>query len=316
MHPEKARDRARELFVAVKAGGDPARDRRADREAPTVADLVQRVTEEHASMKKARTAESYEALFRLWVVPAFGASTPVAELDTASVEKLRRRCGEKRTTFNRAMALVSKSLNLAERWGWRPLNSNPVKHVERHRENKRETIMTPEQVASVWAALDAPDVMPSARAYFRLLILTGLRDSEWRKAMWSWVDTEARVLRLPDSKTGERIVALPDEAVEILKGLPRSSVYVLPGRTGGPMSGHRKIWARVQKAAGLHGVRIHDIRHTVGSFAHRAGATQRDVADLLGHKQLATAARYIHGLADERHQIAARTVTSLLARVK
>jgi site-specific recombinase XerD len=63
-------------------------------------------------------------------------------------------------------------------------------------------------------------------------------------------------------------------------------------------------------------VRIHDLRHTVGSYAHRAGASQRDVADLLGHKQMSTAARYIHGPASEKHANAARASGAILGFAK
>ena len=39
---------------------------------------------------------------------------------------------------NRVLALLSKAFNLAEVWGWRPDGSNPCRHVERYRENRRE----------------------------------------------------------------------------------------------------------------------------------------------------------------------------------
>jgi hypothetical protein len=35
---------------------------------------------------------------------------------------------------NRCLALMSKMLNLAERWGWRSEGSNPCRHVDRYRE--------------------------------------------------------------------------------------------------------------------------------------------------------------------------------------
>lgn len=315
MLPEDARIRARELFVAVRQGADPARERSKAKEAPTVADLAQRVMTDHAKMKKPRTARAYDDLFRLWILPVIGPATPVTEITLADAERLRRKCGSRHTTANRALALLSKSLNLAERWGWRALNSNPVRHVERYRERKQERILSPEEIALVWQALDKACLMPSAVAFFRLLMLTGLRDSEWRTAMWSWLDVEGQALRLPDSKTGERVVALSPAAMDILRALPRASIYILPGLTGGPMKGQRKMWLRVLDIAGVGHTRIHDLRHTVGSYAHRAGATQREVADLLGHRQMMTAARYIHGPGSEKHKNAERAGAAILRMV-
>lgn len=315
MGVEQARDLARELFVEIRKGADPARERSEARSAPTVADLAARVMEEHASMKKAKTRASYEQLFRLWIVPSLGAGTPVSEIDLSHAAKLRAKCGDKRTTANRALALLSVALNLAARWGWRPINSNPVGHVERHRENAHERILEPDEVGRVWQAIESASLLPSAVAYFRLLILTGLRESEWRCAMWSWLDLDGATMRLPDSKTGSRVVALSPPVVAILRDLPRSSIYVLPGLTGGPMRGQRKMWLKVLRLAGLSGVRIHDLRHTVGSYAHRAGATQREVADLLGHKQMVTAARYIHGPGSEKHRNAERAGAAILSLV-
>jgi hypothetical protein len=54
----------------------------------------------------------------------------------------------------------------------------------------------------------------------------------------------------------------------------------------------------------------------VGSYAHRAGASQREVADLLGHKQMSTAARYIHGPGSEKHSNAARASAAILSAVQ
>jgi integrase len=313
MHPEAARDMAKRLFSRVREGEDPAEQRIEDRNAPTLTELRDRMFADHIAKRKAGTHRSYEQLWRLHIIPAIGADRVVAELDERDIDRLVKHCGDRHATSNRALAVLSKALNLAERWKWRAKNSNPVRGTERHEERKRERTLEPAEIPAVWAALDQPSLMHSASAFFKLLMLTGLRDSEWRLALWSWVDFANEVLKLPDSKTGQRTVPLSPDVLDILRGLPRSSVYILPGRKGGPMSGQRKIWRRVCLQAGLtEPIRIHDIRHTVGSLAHRAGATQREVADLLGHKQMSTAARYIHGPGSERHSNAARASAAIL----
>lgn len=317
MHPEAARDFARRLFARIREGGDPAEEKTEARNAPTLEQLRDRMDAEHMPKKKAGTVRSYEQLWRLHILPSIGANKPVIEIDERDIDRLFQRCGDRHATANRALAVLSKALNLAERWKWRPRNSNPVKGTEKHAENMRERALEPSEIPAVWAALDNTTLMPSARAFFRLLMLTGLRDSEWRLALWSWIDWHNEALRLPDSKTGARVIPLSPDALDILRELPRKSIYILPGRKGGPMSGHRKMWRRVCARAGITDpIRIHDIRHTVGSLAHRAGASQRGVADLLGHKQMSTAARYIHGPGSEKHQNAARASAAILGLTK
>ena len=317
MHPEAARDFARRLFAGIREGSDPADERIDAREAPTLVQLRERMDAEHMTKRKASTGRSYEQLWRLHILPSIGPSKPVAEIDERDVDKIVRNCGARHATANRALAVLSKAMNLAERWKMRPKNSNPVKGTEKHPEVKFERALEPAEIPVVWAALDHEKMMPSARAFFRLLMLTGLRDSEWRLALWSWIDWHNEALRLPDSKTGARIVPLSPDALAILRELPRTSIYILPGRKGGPIGGQRKMWRRVLARAGITDrVRIHDLRHTVGSYAHRAGASQRDVADLLGHKQMSTAARYIHGPESEKHSNASRASSAILRHIK
>lgn len=58
--------------------------------------------------------------------------------------------------------------------------------------------------AAALQELDASgDISISAAAAIRLLLLTGARVSEILSARWEWIDWSRRVLRLPDSKTGE-----------------------------------------------------------------------------------------------------------------
>jgi integrase len=315
LHPEDAREMARKIKADVRQGKDPGIERRQQRAAPRLADLRNRFMDEHAAQKKPGTRKGYETLWRLHLIPTLG-NPAVADISESDVLRIRSRLADRPITANRALEVLSKAFNLAERWRWRPGGSNPCRFVEAFPERATERILEPEEVAAIWRELDAEDILPSFRAMIRLLVLTGCRSGEWRLARWSWVDIDGAMLRLPDSKTGARTIPLAPDVVEILRGLPRSSVYVLPGQTGGPIGGHRRIWLRVLRRAGINDrVRIHDLRHTVGSYAHRAGATQRDVADLLGHRQMATAARYIHGPSSEKHRNAERAAGAILRMV-
>jgi integrase len=316
LHPEAAREMARLARADARHGKDPGAERKAKRQAPRLEELRDRFLAEHSSQKKPGTARNQEIHWRLHILPALG-NPAVADVTESDVIRLRQKLAATPINCNRVMETLSKAFDLAERWRWRETGSNPCRWVEDFPETKRERILEPAEVAAIWSHMDDIDVLPSARALFRLLLLSGCRSGEWRTALWSWVDLDNAVLRLPDSKTGAKTVSLSPDAVAILRDLPRSSIFVLPGSTGGPLGGHRRIWLRILRRAGIADtVRIHDLRHTVGSYAHRAGASQREVADLLGHKQMATAARYIHGPESEKHQNAARASQAIMKLVR
>src|SRR6202030_2882046 len=64
-------------------------------------------------------------------------------------------------------------------------------------------------------------IHPSALAAIRLLLLTGARKSEILTLKWEQVDLERYALRLPDSKTGAKVIALGGPAAALLARLDR-----------------------------------------------------------------------------------------------
>jgi integrase len=148
---------------------------------------------------------------------------------------------------------------------------------------------------------------PVGLAALRVLLLTGARKMEILGLQWSWVDFERGVLRLPDSKTGAKVIPLGTPALTILAGLPRvdSNPFVFAGeKKGAHLVGLQKIWERVKRRAGLHDLRIHDLRHAFASAAVMAGDSIYVVGKLLGHSNAATTQRYAH-LADDPLRAAA-----------
>ena len=132
-------------------------------------------------------------------------------------------------------------------------------------------------------------------------MLTGGRRGEILGLQWQHVDFERQCLRLPDSKTGAKIMYLNAPALEIFAGLPRMSnnPYVVPGKCEGkPLVGIDKFWFRVRAAAGLQGVRLHDLRHSFASMGVAGGLSLPIIGALLGHKHPATTGRYAHLSAD------------------
>jgi integrase len=62
---------------------------------------------------------------------------------------------------------------------------------------------------------------PIFAAGVKVLMMTGARRSEIFEAEWTMLDVNRRCLTLPDSKSGAKVIALPNAAVDLILGLPR-----------------------------------------------------------------------------------------------
>ncbi len=317
--PDEARTRARLLLAEVERGGDPAEDKQTGRQTPTFKEVAGRYMEEHAAAKKKpRSVKEDRRLLDRVILPVFG-SRQLADITRADIAKFHHAQKSAPYQANRAVALLSKIFNLAEKWGLRPDGTNPTRHIEKYKEHKKERYLSPEELSRLGVALadaEAAKVeLPQAIVALRLLILTGARLSEILTLKWDYVDLDRREMTLPDSKTGKKTVQLGEPAVELLESIPRhiGSPYVIPGQKAGQhLIGLPHIWMRIRDKAGVPDVRIHDLRHSFASSAAQAGMSLPFIGALLGHRELATTNRYVHLMSDPL-KVAANTVSTKIA---
>lgn len=318
---EKARTKAKSIIGDIADGKDPAKDRDANKDKPTVATLCERYLEDYAKEhKKPSSLNSDQKNIDNHVIPLLGrefvASVTLADIDrfkravkdgkTARNRKKEQQGGPKVTggkgVANRCIALLSKMFNLAERWGWRPDGSNPCRHVDRYPENRRERFLSDKELSVLAGELNkAEGENLYSVAAIRLLIFTGARLGEILNLKWEQVDMQRAMLLLPDSKTGQKAVFLSAPALDVLANLPRmeNNPFVICGdREGAHLVNLQKPWRRVRKKAKLEDVRLHDLRHSFASVAASGGLSLPMIGKLLGHTQAATTQRYAHLAAD------------------
>ena len=160
--------------------------------------------------------------------------------------------------------------------------------------------------------------LPAAVAAIRLLVLTGCRRSEILGLRWEHVDLGASELRLPDSKTGARLVPLSPAAAEVIACLPRvaGNPWVIAGRNpGAPLRNLQYPWEILRARAGLDDVRIHDLRHSFASRALALGESLSMIGELLGHRRVRTTARYAHLAREAVKSSASRVAESIGADI-
>lgn len=316
---DKARELARKVFFAVAEGKDPAADKREKKGEPvTIEELKARYMKEHAiPFKKPRSVDNDEGNWRNHVLPFFK-GRKVATITKADILTLHGSLADKKATANQVLALLSKALGLAEEWGMRPQNSNPCKGVKKYVIEERELILTIEELKTLNKVLmdlvDSGEIPPAMADLVRLLMITGCRLNEIMSAEQAWVDRTRRLLILPDSKTGKRKIPLAPIAMAIVDGIPPGR-WLIPGRvTGTHMTDPYDYWALIKERGGLpQELRHHDLRHTAGSLGHMNGLTQKQIATMLGHKQLSTTERYLHGFVGDNAKSAEKVAGVITA---
>lgn len=126
-----------------------------------------------------------------------------------------------------------------------------------------------------------------------LLLFTGCRKSEILTLKWEFVDFDGQCFRLPESKTGAKIVPLGAPALQVLESIKREqgNPYVLPGKkVGQNLVGIDLAWQRIRSQIGLDDVTIHDLRRSFGSVGAAQGLSLLMIGKALSHKsQRATA---------------------------
>lgn len=259
---ERARELALKHLATVGEGGDPAGDKRALRQAETLAELCDAYMEAMQSglvlsrrgqPKRALTVYTDKGRIERHIKPVLGHlrarevtrvdverfKTAVVTGKTAADVKTKQR-GRARVTGGRGAA--TRALGLLGsifQWGISQglVESNPVRGVRRFADAQRKALLTHEQYRALGRALDElgerkdrkgnPIHHKYGLACIRFIALTGLRRGEAEQLRWDEVDIAGCCIRLRTSKS-ETLRPLGAAARELLGGLERISGYVFP----------------------------------------------------------------------------------------
>jgi integrase len=296
----------------------------------SVADAVQLYREHGPLDKPDKRASSWERdriAFDRHLIPLLGKrrldsvttsdlskwQADVASGKTAKLEKTGKR-GLARVTGGKGTA-ARGMLAVSAMFAWcvrrKLLDNNPARDVARYQTGGNDRYLSEDEGARLWQAvadLEAERALSSEHAMiFRLLALTGARRGEILGLRWGEVDLKRKLLLLPPlrHKSGSaakpKAIPLPGAAVALLSAWPRV-LGTQPGKDwlfakadgSGPIEPPKRAWAKVTDRAGISGLRMHDLRHTVASWAVGRGTSLPVVAKVLGHANTASTQRYAH----------------------
>lgn len=190
---------------------------------------------------------------------------------------------------------------------------NPTVTVERLRVPKRSMpkFLTAEQLKRLFGACSGRE-----RRLFMTILLTGMRKGEVEHLVWSDINFDLGIVFIqekPESgwkpKTDERIIPMSPTLRDILLqhfAERRNDGLVFPNRAGGLDIHILPKLKKLGRRVGLPGITVHALRHSFGAHLRMAGVNLSDIADLLGHKDLATTQIYAKVQQDHLRSVISR----------
>lgn len=293
---QKARDMAKERLAEVLKGHDPQEEKMRENRVKTFGAFAVEYLERHARFKSSMPKD--KTLLDRYLLPAFR-SMRLEAIKRSDVSAHHARVGRMYPVqANRILSLVSKMFNLAVAWGFVEEGyPNPAVGVARFPEKNRDRYVTHEEMPKLLESLEAESNV-YLRSLFWLYLLLGLRKTELRTLKWSDVNLGQKHIRVEKTKVGKpHHLPLTDHALEILANIPRQTdnPYVFCGRLQGqPLKSVHKAWGRARERAGVEDVRIHDLRHTVGSWVVMNGKSLELIGSIFQHSNPKTTKRYSH----------------------
>lgn len=166
--------------------------------------------------------------------------------------------------------------------------SQPTERAARRRRHQRERYLLPVEWLRLRAVLERQP--PKVQAFFLLLLLSGARRDEARLAQWVHLDLTAGIWYKPRTKNGRsHTLALPPQAVSLLRTLPQDGPYLFWGETPAVPWSRTAVehaWRKVRRAASLPDVQIRDLRRTCASWLAMQGVSTVTIMHVLNHSNL------------------------------
>lgn len=265
-------------------------------------------------VKPRKAGAETSRLYTQLVAPVF-ADTQIADITFEQIEDFHAGMRDTPYQANRVLALMNSLMKYAIALRW--IHHNPVKEVRKFPERKRRRHMKAEEAPTIARAIALREnTAPDSCLFLWLLIFTGARSGEIRNARWS--DLKGNVLFLKEHKTSDatgtdRIIEIPAAGVEKLNQLAPAETRH-PDRKIITISRPDALWQRkVRVDAGCPDLRVHDLRHTFGTYALERGYSLDQIGEALNHSNPSTTKIYAELTDRSRQRIANDVSLGILA---
>jgi integrase len=292
----KARQKATELLVNVRAGEDPQKARKAVQKAhkELLLDCALRYLQDRKDGVVGRRPMSKSTFLaaRRTFEKHFAALArrPVALITDDEIRKGLRQVIER----HGKVAAINDKSNLSAFFGWAMregiAKANPTMNAQALAANApRDRVFDDDEIRAIWRACGDDG---NFSKILKLLLLTGARRNEIGGLQWSEINFGVGVLTIPASRTKSRKelrLGLPAIALEILRSVPRrADREYLFGESGGEYSrwGFAKQAIDKRLAEAGHKLKpwtLHDCRRTCRTRLAALGIAPWVAEEVLGH---------------------------------
>ena len=272
---------------------------------------LDRYLAEVCSTKRQSTASSEsqkaKALRTFFGAYSLAAITPDL---VASYRDKRLEADKSNDTVRLELALLSHLFTVAIK-EWRVgLMYNPVANIRKPAPGRgRNRRLSAGEEKALLKACDGHS-NPMFGWIVRIALHTGMRAGEIRTLTRQQVNLEARTVHLTETKNGtSRTVPLTRQATAVFQLAinnpvrPHDTDLIFFGEPGRDKVRRpyefRPTWHRTVRAAGIQGLRFHDLRHEAVSRLVEGGLGDQEVAAISGHKSMQMLRRYTHLRAED-----------------
>jgi integrase len=281
-----ARKRAKGLLGEVAHDRDPLQERRkatAEQE-----NTFRSIAEQYLARegKKLRSLDQRRSQLERLVYPVLGARR-IDDIRRSDIVRLLDRIEDKQgpVMADRTLATIRKIMN------WHASRSDDfrspiVRGMARTsgKERARDRILSDDELRAIWKAAEA--ATGPFPALVRFLLLTGARRSE--AAAMTRSELAVADWTLPAARNKVKVDLtrpLSPAALAVIDRLPKIGtgelVFTTDGRT--PIAGFSDFKKAFEKACGVTGWTLHDLRRTARSLMSRAGVPSDHAERCLGH---------------------------------
>ena len=301
--------RAREaLSKGIDPGALQVAQKQAERNAETVADLIDEYLEKWARPRKRSAAED-ERKLKKEVLPIWG-KRKARDITRRDVIKLLDGIVERGAPIqaNRILAVVRKMFNFA--LARDIVDATPVAMVQAPAtENQRDRILSADETRIFWSGLEEAPMEDGTKIALKLGLVTAQRKGEIARAAQAEFDFEDGVWTIPadHSKNGKAhrvpLSPLALELIEDAKAIAGNSDWLFPSPINDgsitPHSVNRALMKAMRATAKsptpaieLENVTPHDLRRTAASGMTALGINRLVVAKILNHVESGVTAVY------------------------
>lgn len=283
LEPKMARQKALSLLRQLEMGELAS-------ESMTLQQIYDLWIEEEGVHLKTTTLRVYRSMWTKHIQPALG-EKPIGKITYDDWLTLHK--SAPRTTANRAIIFSYNLYDTAKKKGAFK-GEPPSKLVKQNTEKKRTRRLNERELRRLVGRINNWKKWGGSSEVFATLVMlylyTSCRKTELMSLDWSYVRWDDRVLELPDTKTGYRLIPLSEHAIKCLEDLN-------PKPSGKVFTFNRNVndfWNELRDSAGLSDLRLHDLRRSVASFGLNDGLDLKQVGAVLGHSSVATTEGYAY----------------------